>query len=66
MFISPEKFAAAIPIGGGGDVLKMKLMKDSPVWAFNSSVDKVVHIENVRDLINSIKSIGGDYVLEIC
>jgi len=56
----PQKFAAAIPICGGGDTSKAKLLKDIPIWAFHGSSDKVVSVENTRNMIKAIKIAGGN------
>ncbi len=55
----PEKFAAAIPICGGGDSTKAINYRDIPIWAFHGSADKVVPVENTRNLINAVKIAGG-------
>ena len=55
----PQKFAAAIPICGGGDTSKAELIKDIPVWAFHGSNDKVVKVILTRNMINALKLAGG-------
>jgi predicted peptidase len=55
----PEKFAAAIPICGGGDTNMAKKIKNKPIWAFHGSDDKVVKVILSRNMINSIKQEGG-------
>jgi predicted peptidase len=56
----PDKFAAAIPICGGGDVGKANLLTDIPVWAFHGSADNVVKVNLSRDMIKAIKDLGGN------
>jgi predicted peptidase len=55
----PVKFAAAIPICGGGDISKAKIIKNIPVWVFHGSNDKVVKVNLSRDLVKALKAIGG-------
>jgi len=55
----PGKFAAAVPICGGGDIAKAGLLKDIPIWAFHGSNDKVVKVTLTRNMINAIKASGG-------
>jgi predicted peptidase len=55
----PNKFAAAIPICGGGDITMAKKIKNKPIWAFHGSEDKVVKVILTREMINSIKQEGG-------
>lgn len=56
----PEKFAAAIPICGGGDEKVADRFKDIPIWAFHGSNDKVVPVSRTQNMINAIKSAGGN------
>lgn len=56
----PDKFAAAIPICGGGDEKTAKLIKDIPIWAFHGADDKVVKVERSRNMIDAIKKEGGN------
>lgn len=38
----PNMFAAAVPVCGGGDVSKAKLMAHIPIWIFHGMLDDVV------------------------
>lgn len=55
----PKKFAAAIPICGGGDEKTAKLLKDIPIWAFHGANDKVVSVNRSRNMINALQKAGG-------
>ncbi|MFH0866109.1 MAG: prolyl oligopeptidase family serine peptidase [Bacteroidota bacterium] len=55
----PGKFAAAVPVCGGGDTAKASVIKDIPVWAFHGDIDKVVMVSRSRNMINAIKKAGG-------
>jgi predicted peptidase len=55
----PGKFAAAIPICGGADTNKAKLLINTPIWAFHGSNDKLVKTILSRNMINAIKIAGG-------
>ncbi len=55
----PDKFAAAVPICGGGDENKAALIKDLPIWAFHGKNDKAVSVLRSRNMINAIKASGG-------
>lgn len=55
----PEKFAAAVPICGGGDEKMAFRFKDVPVWAFHGRQDQVVKPERSRNMIMAIKEAGG-------
>jgi predicted peptidase len=56
----PEKFAAIIPICGGGDVNRMPTLKTMPAWVFHSADDPTVNVENSRTLVKALKAIGGN------
>jgi len=56
----PEKFAAAIPICGGGDESIADRLKNMPIWAFHGDNDKVVPVERSRNMIKAIKRAGGN------
>jgi len=56
----PWKFAAAVPVCGGGDTAKASLIKNIPIWAFHGSDDKVVMTSRSRDMISAIKKKGGN------
>jgi predicted peptidase len=56
----PAKFAAGVPICGGGDESKVALMAKVPVWAFHSEDDNVVKVIRTRNMIEAMKKAGGD------
>lgn len=56
----PERFAAAVPICGGGDTGCAEFIKDIPLWAFHSADDPVVPVEQTRNIIAAIRSVGGN------
>lgn len=55
----PQRFAAAIPVCGGGDVSHADRIKNVPVWAFHGADDPVVPVECSRSMIKMIKNAGG-------
>lgn len=56
----PEKFAAAIPICGGGDPAMASNMANVHIWAFHGADDKAVPVDLTRDMIKAIKKAGGN------
>ena len=42
---APERFAAIVPICGGGTPYKMRWIKGLPVWAFHGDRDTVIPME---------------------
>lgn len=55
----PKKFAAAIPICGGGDSSKAERFVDVPLWAFHGEADPVVPVKTTRDMISALEKAGG-------
>jgi predicted peptidase len=56
----PGKFAAAVPICGGGDTKTAKTLISTPIWAFHGSNDKLVNVQLTRQMIMAIKEHGGN------
>ena len=56
----PKRFAAAIPICGGGDVSKAARLTHLPIWAFHGSADTAVPVELSRNMCNAIQQQGGN------
>ncbi|NMA20608.1 MAG: prolyl oligopeptidase family serine peptidase [Lentisphaerae bacterium] len=56
----PERFAAAIPICGGGDISKAAKLTNLPIWAFHGGADDAVPVKLSRDMCNAIQQQGGN------
>lgn len=56
----PEKFAAAVPICGGGDENMANVIKNIPIWNFHGAVDNIVKVERSRNMIDALKKAGGN------
>lgn len=55
----PDRFAAAVPICGGGDPTQAANIGKLPVWAFHGEDDRVVPIERSREMVSAIKTAKG-------
>jgi predicted peptidase len=63
----PERFAAVVPICGGGEIVPILLaspkkkaaLKSLGVWAFHGAKDPVVKLEESEKMINAFKQIGA-------
>ncbi len=55
----PNKFAAAVPICGGGDLTRAFMLADMPIWAFHGTKDQIVEPEFSRSIIEAIRLAGG-------
>ncbi|MCA9047007.1 MAG: prolyl oligopeptidase family serine peptidase, partial [Planctomycetaceae bacterium] len=55
----PEKFAAGVPICGGGDEKQAAKIKEMPIWVFHGDADTAVKVERSRNMVAAIKEAGG-------
>jgi predicted peptidase len=56
----PERFAAVVPICGGGDDTKADRLVGIPLWCWHGDADPAVPVERSRQMIAAIKKAGGD------
>lgn len=56
----PERFAAAVPVCGGGDPSTAEQIADIPIWAFHGNDDPTVPPIMSRQMINAIREAGGN------
>lgn len=56
----PDRFAAVVPICGGGDESKADRLVKTPIWAVHGDKDDVVGVELSRRMIEAIKKAGGE------
>jgi predicted peptidase len=56
---APERFAAAIPVSGHGDVGQADRLVQLPIWAFHGSEDKVVAYEQSKAMVDAVNAHGG-------
>ncbi len=56
---APGRFAAAIPICGGGAPTTAPLLTRLPIWAFHGRADQSVPVTYSRDMIHALHRAGG-------
>jgi len=54
-----ERYAAVVPICGGGEVRHARELRDLPLWAFHGAKDFTVPIKRSQEMIDAIKAVGG-------
>lgn len=59
----PGKFAAAMPLSGGGNTLAAQNLVNEPIWAYHGTDDGVVHANGSSDMISAIRAEGGTEAL---
>lgn len=55
----PQRFAAAVPVCGGGDVTLAEKISRVPVWAFHGDQDTVVKPSRSTDMVEAMRKAGG-------
>ena len=58
--VAPDKFAALIPISGGGDPKRAAVIKNIPVWAFHNLKDPTVNVWGTLNMVDALKAVGGN------
>jgi predicted peptidase len=56
----PEKFAAIVPICGGGNPADSKKLAGLPIWVFHGAKDPTVPVQRSREMVAAIKAAGGN------
>jgi len=58
----PNRFAAVIPICGGGNPAHAKKLTNLPIWAFHGTNDEAVPFQESATMVDAIKAAGGTKV----
>jgi predicted peptidase len=56
----PDKWAAIVPICGGGNPKDAEKIKDIPTWVFHGDKDPAVPVQRSRDMVEALKKAGGE------
>jgi predicted peptidase len=62
---APERFAAAVPICGGGNVNQADQLVKLPIWAFHGRHDSVIPLNATTEMVEAIRAKGGNPRLTI-
>jgi predicted esterase len=62
---SPGRFAAVMPICGGGDPLDAHLYGKLPIWAFHGAKDETVPLRRSQEMVEAIQKAGGNVKLTV-
>ena len=63
--VAPARFAAAVPVCGGGDIEKANRMVKLPIWAFHGAGDKVISVDQSQKMVDAVQARGGQARLTI-
>lgn len=69
----PERFAALVPICGGGNPIALRLLdkrglealKILPIWAFHGAKDTTVRLSESERMVEAVKRAGGNAKLTV-
>jgi predicted peptidase len=57
---APERFAAIVPICGGGDPKSAEKLKGLPIWVFHGAKDNAVPLKRSEDMVKALKDAGHE------
>jgi predicted peptidase len=57
-----NRFAAIVPICGGGEPRRAMRLRNMPVWVFHGGKDPVVPVKESEDMVNALKKAGNKEV----
>lgn len=55
-----ERWAAIVPICGGGDPALADKLRDLPIWCFHGAKDRAVPVDESRAMVDAIEAAGGN------
>lgn len=62
----PDRFAAALPICGGGEPEEMACaLSRVPIWAFHGALDQVVPPGKSQEMVDAVRRAGGEVKLTV-
>jgi len=62
---SPDRFAALVPICGGGEPRTARRLSHVPVWVFHGAKDSVVPLSASEDMVEALKKVNGNVKLTV-
>lgn len=61
----PSRYAAIVPIAGGGETKWAPRLREVPAWVFHGAKDDVVPVKRAQEMVDAIKSAHGSPRLTI-
>lgn len=62
---TPDRFAALVPICGGGEPLRTRALTHVAVWVFHGAKDPIVPLERSEKMVEALKKNGGNVKLTV-
>jgi predicted peptidase len=57
---TPERFAAIVPICGGGEPFRVRRHAHVPAWVFHGAKDPAVSLDQSQRMVDALKKAGGN------
>jgi len=57
---SPERFAALVPICGGGEAIAARSLTKVPIWVFHGAKDPIVPLKRSQDMVDVLERMKGN------
>ena len=58
----PGRFAAVVPICGGGRTEDAERLKDIPIWVWHGDQDRAVDFQHSKEMVAAIRKAGGQKI----
>jgi predicted peptidase len=62
---TPNRFAALVPIAGGGDPSTAEALRSLPTWAFHGDQDNVVPASKTQGMVDALTALGAPIKLTL-
>ncbi len=56
----PKRFAAAVPVAGGGNPAQVKSYRKVPIWVFHGAKDTTVKVEQSQEMVAALKKVRAE------
>jgi predicted peptidase len=56
---APDRFAAAVPVAGGGSIDQAERLVTLPIWAFHGAHDDVIPLDESQRMVEAVRDKGG-------
>lgn len=57
---NPDRFAAVVPVCGGGPLPYVQRLKNVPLWVFHGARDPVIPLSESKRLVDALKAAGSE------
>lgn len=54
-----SRFAALLPVCGGGNLADVQQLVQLPIWAFHGARDPVIDVDRSRTMVSAVRAAGG-------